>query len=668
MSFALNGTHIEGGTFNNVAGNVTQVFNSRIGSIRAVRPSGIDILYRSVVIEALHDSGERFPEPACHPGTGTRVLEMLRAWSVDSSPESTILWLYGAAGMHCADVCWRPPQPGPPWRIVLLQAWAFQARNVGWPVRNSRIPAGNLGFGTALPDSTGETPLAPFPNTPKLRFIPVIVIDGLDECKDHKIQQQIVSLFVTAIRDHCLPVRLLITSRPEPHILETLEPQDISAICRHSELCADDSAYADIMIYLCDEFSRIYHEFLARGIDLGRSWPAREAVMHLVKKSSGIFIYAATVIRFIGDEYTHPAERLTAVLRLDPRSTAPLDDLYTEILSVVSPDATRLRVLHAIWQVPADLYFIWLPQRSASFARVIRRLSRRSTTVRALIRGTFTRETATRILARATFTHFDFYRNIVGGLPMLLSRFAPTETSIGLLRNKQVQKAMFFHFADSKSWPKRDSGYPRDLIRLWEDHRFIVELVDCPPTTYQTSPTYKFDGLYREILCRNADLLFLLRSKIKKPYDLIEVVFLLGPHYDPEVFRPLLKLRELVKLPLKPGDSPIDFLKEPDRAGDLYLPQQNIAEDLVLLWILNARTRLEERTWISRPRTPTFYWLDLLAECRPSPKIAHELKSLDLAQICHPRNISPADHHHEVHLRMFSNPKPAQAVLAPGEF
>ncbi|KAJ7715878.1 hypothetical protein B0H16DRAFT_494906 [Mycena metata] len=210
---------------------------------------------------------------------------------------------------------------------------------------------------------------------------------------------------------------------------------------------------------------------------------------------------------------------------------------------------------------------------------------------------------------------------------MLLSRFAPTETLIGLLRNKQVQKAMFFHFADSKSWPKRDSGYPRDLTRLWEDHRFIAELVDCPPTTYQTSPTYKFDGLYREILCRNADLLFLLRSKIRKPYDLIEVVFLLGPHYDPEVFRPLLKLRELVKLPLKPGDSSIDFLKEPDIAGDLYLPEQDIAEDLVLLWILNARTRLEERTWISRHGTPTFYCLDLLAECRPSLKIAHELKS-----------------------------------------
>jgi hypothetical protein len=50
-------------------------------------------------MEALHDSVERFPEPACHPGTRTLVVEKLRAWSVDTRPQSTIMWLYGSAGM-----------------------------------------------------------------------------------------------------------------------------------------------------------------------------------------------------------------------------------------------------------------------------------------------------------------------------------------------------------------------------------------------------------------------------------------------------------------------------------------------------------------------------------------------------------------------------------------
>jgi hypothetical protein len=30
MAFSLNGTHIEGGTFNSVAGNMSQVFNSHV--------------------------------------------------------------------------------------------------------------------------------------------------------------------------------------------------------------------------------------------------------------------------------------------------------------------------------------------------------------------------------------------------------------------------------------------------------------------------------------------------------------------------------------------------------------------------------------------------------------------------------------------------------------
>ncbi|KAJ7040764.1 hypothetical protein C8F04DRAFT_1082054 [Mycena alexandri] len=796
MSFGLNGTHIEGGTFNNVAGNMTQVFNSRIGPIRGLQPSdrgdpartrsddsrnslgsraidlgddsqpmhldggdeshpadvfttynsvagnmtqfnvksygesGIDILYRSVVIEALHDSGKRFPEPACHPGTRTRVLEMLGAWSVDRSRESTILWLYGAAGMgksaiaqmfaeNCAvqgrlgaSFFFRRGHPKHGTWDGLFTTLAYQlATSVSellFPIQQA-VEADKLIVGRAMTAQFQKLLSRPFQNISSLQFIPVIVLDGLDECKDHKVQQQIIHLFITAIRDQSLPVRLLITSRPEPHLLETLQSGDISAICRHSELHADDSAYADIRIYLSNEFSRIYSEFLVRGIDLGSSWPTREAVMHLVKKSSGIFIYAATVIRFISDEYTHPAEQLTAVLRLDPRSTAPLDDLYTEILSVVPPEATRLRVLHAIWQGTQDgrltmrpehietllllppgsarlalralhsLFYLPPMYTSFGFPQIVRPLHASL--------GDYLGDPARsgpwcvsvswlhedflhcvlRLLCspRNTVDTRNFHTNIVAGLPMLLGGVAPTDTLVSLLRNKGVQNAIFFQFRpkDSELWPKEDSGYPRDLIRLWGDHRFITGLVNGSPTTNQTSPTYKLDALYREILCQNADLLFLLRSKIKRPNDLREIVFFLGPHYNPEVFRPLLKLRELLRLPLKSGDSPIDFLKEPHRAGDLYLPPQNIVEDLVLLWILNTRMRLKERTWIPRTSPPIFYWLDILRECRPSLKIAHELQSLDLAQICHPRNISPAYHHHQVHVTMFSDPRPEQAVL-----
>ncbi|KAF7353071.1 NACHT domain-containing protein [Mycena venus] len=364
-------------TFNSVGGNMTQL------SITACGESGIDILYRSVVMEALHDSGERFPEPACHPGTRTMVLEELKIWSVDTNPESAIMWLYGAAGMgksaiaqmfagDCqaegrlgASFFFRRGHPNRGTWKRLFTTLAYQlATSVSellLPVQRA-VEDDKLVVGRTMVVQFQKLFLSPFQNTPNLQSMPIIVLDGLDECKDHHVQQQILLLFITGIRNHYFPIRLLITSRPEPHIRETLQSEDSLAICRHFELSADDSAYADIRMYLWDEFSRIYREFLARGIDLGPNWPAPQAVTHLVKKSSGIFIYAVTVIRFIGDEYTHPAERLAAVLSLDPRSTAPLDDLYTEILSVVPPEATRLRILHAIWQGTQDNFLAMRPE------------------------------------------------------------------------------------------------------------------------------------------------------------------------------------------------------------------------------------------------------------------------------------------------------------------
>ncbi|KAJ7678425.1 hypothetical protein B0H14DRAFT_972412, partial [Mycena olivaceomarginata] len=184
-----------------------------------------------------------------------------------------------------------------------------------------------------------------------LQRTPVIVLDGLDECADHKIQQQILRLFIGAIQHHHLRLRLLIVSRPEPHLREVLETEETFAICRHFALSADKSAYRDIQTYFQAEFSRICCEFIARGISLEPEWPSPDTVDQLVRMSSATFVYATTVIRFIDDEYHHPADRLNSVLELDPQSTAPLDDLYTQILSVVpqEQEETQLHILHTIF-------------------------------------------------------------------------------------------------------------------------------------------------------------------------------------------------------------------------------------------------------------------------------------------------------------------------------
>jgi hypothetical protein len=75
-------------------------------------------------------------------------------------------------------------------------------------------------------------------------------------------------------------------------------------------------------------------------------WPSPDVVDSLVDKSSGYFVYASTVIRFIDDKYFRPTERL-AVILTPTDSKAPfetLDQLYIQILSGV-PNQFRSSLL-----------------------------------------------------------------------------------------------------------------------------------------------------------------------------------------------------------------------------------------------------------------------------------------------------------------------------------
>ncbi|KAJ7882751.1 hypothetical protein B0H14DRAFT_2702779, partial [Mycena olivaceomarginata] len=55
----------------------------------------------------------------------------------------------------------------------------------------------------------------------------ILLIDGLDECEGHNIQREILWLIGSAAQDHGRQLRILVASRPEPHIRETLEDEPV---------------------------------------------------------------------------------------------------------------------------------------------------------------------------------------------------------------------------------------------------------------------------------------------------------------------------------------------------------------------------------------------------------------------------------------------------------
>jgi hypothetical protein len=79
-------------------------------------------------------------------------------------------------------------------------------------------------------------------------------------------------------------------------------------------------------------------------------WPSQEIFDQFVNKSSGYFIYASTVIKFVDDNNFRPTERLERLqetLSLESPFSG-IDQLYTQILSKVPDRLPLLSILKAI--------------------------------------------------------------------------------------------------------------------------------------------------------------------------------------------------------------------------------------------------------------------------------------------------------------------------------
>ncbi|KAJ7085060.1 hypothetical protein C8R44DRAFT_651322 [Mycena epipterygia] len=177
----------------------------------------------------------------------------------------------------------------------------------------------------------------------------VIIIDGLDECDGQNVQQEILRSICHAIHGKNLPIQFLIASQPESHIFEMFHIPPLDKLHRAVNI---QQSFEDVRKYLWDELTRIRREHCANMARVSRPWPAAEDIEHLVWKSSGYFIYASTVIKFIDDKNLRPSDRLDIIMGLaDPDIESPLaalDQLYTQILSDALGRPRLLRILTVI--------------------------------------------------------------------------------------------------------------------------------------------------------------------------------------------------------------------------------------------------------------------------------------------------------------------------------
>jgi hypothetical protein len=184
--------------------------------------------------------------------------------------------------------------------------------------------------------------LSPLPQNSYL-----FIIDGLDECHDKATQQSILRLLCETITVHKLPLRFLIGSRPESHIRDSFDQESLYTVTRRVVLDEMFDPGRDIQVFLQDGFAKIRSENSILS-HVEQPWPEEGIIDLLVQRSSGQFIYAATVLKFVGADFCSPTKQLALVLKPDSTAFSDLDQLYTQILSVYPSTVNIVQVLGII--------------------------------------------------------------------------------------------------------------------------------------------------------------------------------------------------------------------------------------------------------------------------------------------------------------------------------
>jgi hypothetical protein len=155
----------------------------------------------------------------------------------------------------------------------------------------------------------------------------VIVIDALDECEREEDIRAVLFL-LSQFRD-MISLRIFVTSRPELPIrlsFKNMERVTYQDLVLHE--ISQATIEHDISAFLQHELTKIRIDR-----ELTIDWPGQRNIQTLVEIAVPLFIFAATVCRFVGDPRWDPRKRLATILNFQTASQASkLDRTYLPIL------------------------------------------------------------------------------------------------------------------------------------------------------------------------------------------------------------------------------------------------------------------------------------------------------------------------------------------------
>jgi hypothetical protein len=166
----------------------------------------------------------------------------------------------------------------------------------------------------------------------------VLVIDAMDECTDDNRGRpggELLPLLLQGLLQMSGRVKLLLTSRVEPAIVRMFENASLGTQQAVVQLHDLDSTVvrSDIRTYLTRSFADIVKDYPEMNLV---DWPSQEDLRTVVGVAGTLFVFAATVVRFVGTPKQNPRTRLEIMLaRREGSSASPyrfLDRIYLQVL------------------------------------------------------------------------------------------------------------------------------------------------------------------------------------------------------------------------------------------------------------------------------------------------------------------------------------------------
>jgi hypothetical protein len=323
-------------------------------------------LMENTILGAEFDSSDRDPPPRCHPGTRLAVLERCLSFISNCDGVKKMRWVFGAAGVGKSaimqSVAEYPELPvgshvsiffsingrNDGTKAILTLCYQFAAKFDSYretiELEITRDPSL---LRSSMAKQFSKLIVEPFIHNTRLKSAGrmLIIIDGLDECKNHQTQQELLRLISNLCLTHpSSPLVWLIASRPEPHITSFFSRHNVIPAYEREEIVVNtNEARADVERFLRIKFADIKDE----SNSLGPRWPEEQHLWKVACAAGGLFAYAHTVIKYVGDSRIgSPVSQLSDVLHVidgHPAADLPgeehpmalLDALYKRILANV---------------------------------------------------------------------------------------------------------------------------------------------------------------------------------------------------------------------------------------------------------------------------------------------------------------------------------------------